>query len=286
MRWRSPLLLLVLVAGCLTPDVATRGVMDRLRAVGGPVGPDVVILDVAEIEQPPDDAYIDRDLWTALDEQVVGLEHKAAMDDNGLRAGVAGGLPPGKLQALLITDRSCPSPRRITTRAGTAKQLPLGPVRDETAFDVKINGESNAVKLTMAQFSLTVTPQRTSDGRVRLTLLPQAQHGGRTIRLQPLDGDGWLLAGAKASEKYTSLSFDVTLSPQDYLVIGTRYDHPNTLGHGMFVAMSGDKLVQRVLVIRARPQGEAPLPDWTIASGAKTLPLAVQAVRTTRGKSE
>jgi hypothetical protein len=286
MRGRSLLLLVVLASGCFTPDAATRGMMDRLRAVGGPVGPDVVILDVAEIEQPPEDAFIDRDLWSVLDEQVVGLEHKSAMDDNGLRAGVAGGLPPGKLQALLITDRSCPNPHRITTRAGTVKLVPIGPMREEAAFDLKLNADTTPVKLTSAQFAFTVTPQRTDDGRVRLTILPQAQHGGRTLRLQPLDGDSWSLAGSKAVEKYTNLSFDVTLSPQDFLVIGTRYDHPSTLGHSMFVAPSGDKPVQRILVIRARPQGDTPLPDWTIASSAKTQPLAVQAVKTTRGKSD
>ncbi len=285
MRGRSLLLLVVFLAGCFTPDIASRGVMDRLRAVGGPVGPDVVILDVAEIEQPPDDEYIDRELWTVLDEQVVGLEHKAAMDENGIRAGVAGGLPPGKLQALLITDRSCPDPHRITTRNGTAKLLPLGPVRDEAAFELKLNSEASTVKLTSAQFGLTITPGRTDDGRVRLTLLPQVQHGGRTLRLQPLDGDGWSLGGAKAVEKYSGLSFDVTLSPQDYLVIGTRYGQASTLGHGMFVVPIGAKVVQRLLVIRARPQGESSLPDWAVASSAKTQPLAVQAVKTTRGKS-
>jgi hypothetical protein len=284
MRGRSLLLLTLVISGCLTPDAATRGMMDRLRAVGGPVGPDVVILDIAEIEQPPDDAYIDRDLWTALDEQVVGLEHKSAMDDNGLRAGVAGGLPPGKLQALLITDRSCPNPHRVTTRAGSTKLLPLGPVREEVAFDVKLNAETSAVKLTAAQFALSVTPQRTDDGRVRLTLLPQIQHGGRTLRLQPLDGDNWSFAGSKSVEKYSGLAFDVTLSPQDYLIIGTHYDHPSTLGYGMFVAPSGDKLVQKLLVIRARPQGESTLPDWTFAGGPRSQPLAVQAVKTTRGK--
>jgi hypothetical protein len=286
MRGRSLLLITVMISGCLTPDIASRGMMDRLRAVSGPIGPDVVILDIAEIEQPPDDDYIDRDLWSALDEQVVGLEHKVAMDDNGLRAGVAGGLPPGKLQALLISERSCPSPHRITTRAGSTKLLALGPVRSEAVFDVNLNGETNPARLTAAQFGLSVTPQRTDDGRVRLTLLPQVQHGGRTLRLQPLDGDGWSFAGSKATEKYVGLAFDVTISPQDYLVVGTRYDHPNTLGHGMFIAPSGEKLVQRLLVIRARPQGEAPLPDWAVAGGAKSQPLAVQAVKTTRGKGD
>lgn len=285
MRRRSLLLAIVLLSGCFTPDIASRGVMDRLRAVGGPVGPDVIIIDVAEIEQPPADDYIDRDLWTALDEQVVGLEHKAAMDDNGLRAGVAGGLPPGKLQALLITDRSCPNPHRITTRTGNAKLLTLGPVRDEAVYDTTINGETTAVKWPQAQLGMTVTAQRTDDGRVRLTLLPQCQYGNRTLRLQPLDGDGWALGGSKAIEKYSGLSFNVTLSPQDYLVIGTRFDQANTLGHTMFVAATGDKVIQRLLVIRARPQSEAPLPDWAVASGAKSQPLAVQAVKSSRGTS-
>ena len=66
------------LAGCLTPQLASRSMMDRLRAVGGPQGPDVVVFDVAEIEQPPSDGYIDRDLWAALDETAIG--HGVARD--------------------------------------------------------------------------------------------------------------------------------------------------------------------------------------------------------------
>lgn len=286
MRRCGCLVLVLSAVGCFTPEIATRNVMNCLNAVGGPVGQDVVIIDVAEIEQPPDDAYIDRELWTFLDEQAVGLEHKMALDDNGLRAGVVGGLPPGKLQAMLITERSCPNPHRVTTRSGTGKQLNVGPQHPETQFEQKTKNEVSSFKLASGQFGFLVTPHRIGDGRVRLTFLPQVQHGGRTLRIQPIDGDGWSLAGAKTLEKFSTLSFEVTLSPQDYLVIGTRYDRANTIGHAMFVGPAGDRIVQRLLVIRARPQGEDPLPEWNFVGTPRTQPLAVQAVKSTRGSRD
>jgi hypothetical protein len=286
-RWAVGLICAVFATGCLTPDAANRTMMDRLRAVGGPTGPDVVVFDVAEIELPPADKYIDDDLWAGLDENAIGLEHKAALDDNGLRVGVVGGLPPGKLQALLHSDRTCPNPRRITMRAGNAKNLLLGSPHAETAYDVRIAGQTKSLTLHSAHAGFAVTPGRTTDGRVTLHFVPQVQHGGRSIFLQPAEGEGWALGGQKPTERYAELGFTVTLAPAEYVVIGTRYDRMRTLGHVTFVGTSQDRPVQRILVIRARPQGDSPTPDWTVASGPRSgAPLALQAVKTTRGSRD
>lgn len=275
------------LAGCLTPQLASRSMMDRLRAVGGPQGPDVVVFDVAEIEQPPSDGFIDRDLWAALDETAIGLDRKAALDDNGLRVGVVGGLPPGKLQALLHSDRSCPDPRRVTMRSGNAKSLVVGSAQNEVNFDTKVGDATRSIALSAAQPGFLITPQRTPDGRVTLQFTPQIQHGGRTLFVQPAEGDGWALGGNRPAEKFGDLSFTVTLAPAEYVVVGTRYDRMRTIGHTTFVGTSGERPVQRLLVIRARPQGDTPIADWTVAAGPRSAaPLALQASRTTRGSRE
>lgn len=285
-RRNGGVVLIVFLAGCLTPPVATRGMMDRLRAAAGPEGPDVVMFDVAEIEQPPADAFIDRDLWSALDETVISLESKAGLEDNGLRVGVVGGLPPGKLQALLHSDRSCPQPRRVTMRSGNAKPIALGAPIAEAAFDVKRGGETRPVTLVNAQPGFAITPSRTPDGRVTLQFVPQIAHGGRSIFLQPAEGEGWVLGGNRPTEKYTDLAFSVTLVPSEYVIIGTRYDRARSLGHVTFVGTSGEKPVQRLLVIRARPLGDTPVADWTVAGRRSSVPLALQATKTTRGSRE
>lgn len=281
--------LIVLAAGCLTPPSAHLGMMDRLRAVGGPIGPDVLVLDVAVVEQSPADPFIDNDLWAAADEQAIALDRKAALDDNGFRVAVVGGLVPGKLTALLASERSTPEePHRVTMRSGNTKHLNIGPPKLDVSYSMRGDGEPKAVKLTNAQFGFAIVPHRTPDGRIRLAITPQAAHGGRSYFVQPAEGDGWSIAGSRPVEKYANLAFEITLTPHEYVLIGSTYDRTNTLGHATFIGPSGDRLVQRLLVIRGRPQGEPPV-DFDWATGARPVngtPLAYRAARTARGMRE
>jgi hypothetical protein len=263
--------------------------MDRLRAVGGPVGPDVVVLDVAVVEQPPADPFIDHDLWSAADEQAVALDRKAALDDNGVRVAVVGGLIPGKLTALLATERATPEePHRITMRSGNTKHLSVGPTKPEVTYTLRGDGDARPVKLAAAQFGFAVVPTRTTDNRIRLTFTPQAAHGGRSFFVHPAEGDGWSIAGSRPVEKYTHLSFEITITPHEYVLIGTAYERTDTFGHAVFIGPTGDRLVQRMLVLRGRPQGEPPV-DFDWATGARPVngtPLAYRAARTARGSRE
>jgi hypothetical protein len=92
------------------------------------------------------------------------------------------------------------------------------------------------VTLDQASCVLTVVPTLAADGRTRLQFTPE-------IRNHP--GNGNSLASA-----YGSLSWEITLAPNDYLLIGGRYDRPNTLGWQSFIRPDEDAPVQRLLVIR------------------------------------
>lgn len=275
----------VALSGCIGTQTNPQTVMSRLRAVGGPQGPDVVVIDVAILELPPGDAFVDRDLWSAVDEQAVALDRKAILEDNGFRVGLVGGMPPPQLQQLLESERTSPSPHRVQMRSGDVKLLPVGTLRDDCSFEFQGDGEPKSMKLVQAQCGLIVVPQRTDDGRVRLTLTPQVQHGGKSVFIQPAEGEGWSLGGQRPAEKYAGLAFDVTLSPKEYLIVGTRYDRRKTLGHVAFVSNTAEKPVQRLLVIRSRPQGDAPAADLNWSDG-KSAPLALQAAKSVRGQAE
>jgi hypothetical protein len=54
----------------------------------------------------------------------------------------------------------------------------------------------------------------------------------------------------ESSQRFSSLSWEITLAPNDYLLIGGRYDRPNTLGWQSFIRTDEDTPVQRLLVIR------------------------------------
>src|ERR1700691_3698612 len=108
MRHGTALLLGLLASaliGCASTEQTHKGNwLDKLLRPGGPTGPDVVQMDVALIERPLGDAYLNKDLWLAADEQVVSLDNKAILQDNGFRIGQVGGLTPAGLQALLTSD--------------------------------------------------------------------------------------------------------------------------------------------------------------------------------------
>jgi hypothetical protein len=242
----------------------------------------VIVIDVATLEQPIGDSYLDSDLWSSVDEQPIALDRKAGLDDNGFRVGVIGGMPAPRLQELLTAERWCQA-HRITTRAGQSKSVPMGPAQGDVEFTVRIDGADKPQKFIESQFGFNLVPHRTGDGRVRLTVTPQVTHGGRSLWLQPAEGNNWSINGQRPVEQWPALSFDVTISPQEYFLVGTRYDRSGTLGHLTFVASQGVRPAQRLLVIRARPQSEAAKHSWQYDHAA---PLAYQASRAARGTSD
>src|SRR5207237_6566916 len=101
------------------------GLAERRKPGAGPLAKDAIVLTVAVLEQPVGDRYLNVGLWAAADEQVVALDRRAALEDNGVRVGVVDGIPPAEFLALLTADRSNPTSRQHLTRAGSPKVLPL-----------------------------------------------------------------------------------------------------------------------------------------------------------------
>ena len=114
-------LVLALTAGLLgcIGDRAARPVswMERLRPFQTD-DKEVVQVDVALVEVPASDRFFQGELWQFVDEQVVPLEKKAQLEDNGFRVGQVGSKPPQELLELITQKRTCPAPRRFELHAG------------------------------------------------------------------------------------------------------------------------------------------------------------------------
>ena len=279
MRPRSALLLLLslVLSGCVAPKTHTTAWLDRFRHLGGPKGPDAVMMDVALIERPLGDGYLNRTLWTVADEQVIALESRAILEDNGFRIGQIGGITPVELQTLLTSERSCANPRRITSKAGKPAQLLLGPAVAACKFQIERQGQPVPVDLAQAECTLEVTPTLTPDGRTKLRFVPIVQHGVPELKPRPTaDRSGWMLAEEKPSQRYDEMAWEVTLAPNEYVVVGGRFERPETLGHQCFLRRDEQTPVQRLLVIRTGRQlpaedptaGDEPLRSPSIASQA------------------
>lgn len=273
-------LLAGLLAGCTAEDaVRSRALLGGLRSFHGLAAPDIVQMDVALVERPVGDRTINEQLWGLADEQVIELERKAVLEDNGLRVCQVGGQTPAELLDLLTRERSCANPRRIQARAGKSSTLVLGPSRDECHFRLHQNGEDLAVGLENAQCVVQVTPSLTADGRTRLQFTPQVRHGTCQPVFRPTAEGSWMLQDQQPTETYAGLGWEVTLAPNEYVVVGGRFDRPGTLGHECFVRADEERPVQRLLVVRTgrpAPGVTADAGDDEARSGG-AVPLALQA---------
>src|SRR5262249_12996319 len=135
----------------------------------------------------------DDDLWNDTDGQAVALDHKAVLEDNGFRVGTLGGITPVKFQELITSDRSCVNPHENKLHAGAPKTIHLGAPIHTCKFEVRQSGKSTPVSFDQAQCILQVTPTITPDGRVKLSFMPQVQHGPKSIWAAPSDGSAWAL---------------------------------------------------------------------------------------------
>jgi hypothetical protein len=237
-------------------------------------------METALLEGPAGAPFFNEGLWTLADDQVVDLDRKALLQANGLRVGQVGGLTPAGLQALLTSDRSCINPRFIQTHAERSTRLSVGPPLPECRFQIRQDEPPAPVQLKQAECTLVVVPSLMPGGQVRLRFTPEVLHGQPFVLPQPADRAGWVLGKQQPTESFAGLSWEVTLAPNEYVVVGGRYDRPETLGHAFFIRAGERPPRQRLLVIRtARPAAGllADLSPPTEATDSPSPPLAQQA---------
>jgi hypothetical protein len=244
--------LLVFICGCVWPDGLRPDAPVTARKPFAPLGADAVVLLVSVLEVPVGDRFANGELWTSIDEQVVALDHKAAIEDNGFRIGVVGGLRPDGFDDLITKERFNPNSRALQMRVGNARVLPLGGMRKLCLFSLVTDGKSAATSaFEQSQCAMQVTPTFTTDGGVNLAFVPLIQHGARTPWTVPLDDADGPPTDTRPAERFPALGWDVSLAAKDFVVIGTRFEKAGTLGHICFMDANALKPVQRLLVIQA-----------------------------------
>jgi hypothetical protein len=257
-------LLCVSLGGCLSSDpVRPSSWLDRFRAPRSALGPDGVMIDMVVLEQPLGDPFLNDEIWKNTDCQVVGLESKSVLEENGFRIGQVVGMNPGRLQALLDSQRHWASHRRQILPAGHSTAMALGPTLPECSFQLKTVDGGVDVLLDQGQCVLKIGTCLASEGRTRLKFTPQVLYGARMpdYQVDPKLGS-WQLEFKRPSKDYPELGWEVTLGPNQFLVIGSHFDSssdenaPQTLGSQFFIQENGRTFVQRMLVLRTVRGGE------------------------------
>src|SRR5262249_22039691 len=157
------------------------------------------------------------------------------LEQNGFRVGQIGGVTPAGLQALIQSKQSCADPRRIQQHAGKPTRLTLGPALPRCRFQAWLGDLPMEADLEQAECTLLVVPTLTPDGRTRLRFPPEVQHGQAAVLPHPTqDRTAWMFQKQQPTESYPTLNWEVTLAPNEYVVMGGRFDRPDTLGHQAF----------------------------------------------------
>lgn len=251
------------LAGCLSGSKEHTIARSHGTPLAGVVGDDVIYLDVAVIERPLGDAFVNRELWNEADEEVirvegepvVSLERKTTLEKNGFRVGQVGGMLPSKLQDLLMSQRSCQT-RRIQLHAGHATILACGSPWPKCHCRLVHDDRTAPLELDKVQCELEVEPSLADEGRIRLRVTPRLKHGDLKSAFLPVrDADGqlhWDRQEHQAEEVYPWLSWTLTLVSNEYVVLGALLDQGESLGEQFFLTRQEDQpIVQRLVVLRA-----------------------------------
>src|SRR5262249_4036581 len=144
------------VTGCCWFSGSSPGVPAVPTETGARRGPEpapafqTVVLDVALLERPLGDGFLNHELWDLGNEQCVELEVKPVLEETGLRVAQSGGWPPPRLHALLKSPRSCPDPRRLHGDPDQPTPVQVGATRKRVVFQTHDAGQPRPVDLADA----------------------------------------------------------------------------------------------------------------------------------------
>lgn len=242
----------ILSSGCFSGvGSRSRSMLDRFP-LGGPSGPDAVMLEYALVERPFGNAAVNREVWKEIDEQLLSSDRRTLLNQNGIRVGSVGGMLPSQMQALVSNPKLLEERRVRGFYSGTPWSYSLNGPFAQAEFTVQTtpNKPATSQKFEQARFALNITPTIQPTGGITLTCTPEVEYHD-PAHWTPLGavGQGWLTE--KPKQKYDDLAFEVTMGENDYLVLGTWHDRRGTLGHYSFVGNRGQDPVQRLLIVRA-----------------------------------
>lgn len=284
---------ITLLSGCVSEEgIKKTAWADRFQANQLAKLNNIVQIEIALIERRVGDKYINTDVWSYINEQVIDIDRKPAVEANGFRTGTVVGSVPAGLHALLTSERCCINPRCYMMPVGKERRIMLNSPQSKFCYDIKDNGLTISEELASARCSLMVVPSFTDDGRTCLKFTPQVEHGETIPSMHAAkDLSGWVLEYGPKKKQYRQLSWEVVLSPNEYYIVGGLVELPNSLGMQCFLDKSYGTPVQRMLVLRIAStaggvDSEIARTPQLDSPPANAPPLALQAtLPTIRGAS-
>lgn len=234
-------------------------------AISNPrLAPDSVTVEIATFGLPVVPGR-SAEYWLEVDEQAFSLEKRQHLAESGLRCGILDGQLPQILRekldsaatdkqklegALSLDDSERVSQKRLQNQAGRRSKIVIGEAREKMIVLLPnpngLRGES--FEQAQCLFSLKSFPQ--GDGRVKLELTPEIEHGAVKQRVigQAQDGAFRLDAG-KDRAVFEQQRISVFLSAGQTLIV-TSTPEAKGLGRQFFAETNSTTKEERILLIR------------------------------------
>jgi hypothetical protein len=243
---------------------------------------DHVALELFFVRIPLENQTVLEPLWSDVDEQTIPLDVRRRLAANGFLVGQLGGqLPAAVTDLLKIRDDAPTVDAAQPISVDLAKPTLLHRKRidvyqTETPSRIVVTGERERhEKLQVlfcdevddrpavvgwtfrsAQGSLVTKVHPQPDGRVKLDIVPEIEHGDAVKTFTPQEGGTWSMQVASRGKTFDRLRISAGLSPGEMLVFSCLADRPGSLGEQFFTERRSDVLNQIVLLIRV-VQGKA-----------------------------
>lgn len=221
------------------------------------------MLDVAFVRLKAADAGSYNAIWSAADEQRLDANLRGALERNGVRAGVLCQQLPAQLCELLDTppkllaELSQGQPDELDF-SGSRQHLPLraghrSVIKASKVFatlPVLLNEEGtvHGHQLTNARCTLSLKAHPQGDGRAKLSLTPEIEHGEMKARWGGSEG---MMIHQTSQDRLIldRLAIEAMLAPGQSLIVSTTPEIKG-LGEYFFSQHVGGAAERRLLVIR------------------------------------
>jgi hypothetical protein len=268
MSWRAILpAVLILAAGCARVPTAANH-PGRLPPVR--MSADSVVLQVAFVRLPAVEADGYEAIWKEIDEQPFPPELRRELAINGLRAGIVGQQLPTKLRERIdarpnvLEERSEDvdtsdveaggGNRRLQVRAGRRSKILASKTYPSLPLLLVENGaEPGAAsirghQLSQAQCLLALKAYPQGDGRVKLDITPEVEHG--ELKSQWVQSEGSLMQRVGRERIVIDrLRLEGLLAPGESLVFSTTPEIKG-LGEYYFAETAGGRVERTFLLVR------------------------------------
>jgi hypothetical protein len=226
-------------------------------------------LEVSFVRHEYELPALNDELWKDVDETAIPPEVRGALMKNGFRAGVISGALPLQLESMLSAANQAPtstgnpasapatgqpttapaiSRRTLHVLPNQRSELLASDVYERLNLLVREENEGSGHTYFKARCALAVTTTPLGDGRVRMSLVPEVQHGEPRQQYRGDDGM-WRVDSARPKVALEKLAFEVVLAPGQAIVLGARADRPASVGHYFFTEPLDGELEQKLLLI-------------------------------------